>query len=128
MPKRLALAGTLLAWLVALPPEPTYARPQYLKQFGRKYKHIEFAANEHKCTVCHCGAKKTGLNNYGAALKDEFAPAQNVKLPAQIDGGLSRNESKPSHIPGKTFGQLIAEGQLPGGPCPPPAPPARSRD
>ena len=121
--KRLAFVACVAALSLAWPSsESAHARPQYLKGFSVRYPSLS-AAKSVKCAVCHCVTSKKALNNYGRALKEEFGQAKNVKDVAQIDQGLFANESKPSHFVGKTFGDLIAEGQLPGEPCP--APPKR---
>ena len=95
-------------------------RPQYLKGFAEKYPHLKDDARAGKCSVCHCGKSKKGHNNYGDALETALKGAKNVKNADQIDDMLSDVEDEPSHVPGRTFGELIAEGRLPGGPCPDP--------
>jgi cytochrome c2 len=96
-------------------PERADARPQYLKEFADKYKNLESQAKDSKCLVCHFGDKKTNNNDYGIAIKKVFGEEKNVKDVAKITEAFAKAEQEKSTANGgKTFGELIKEGKLPG--------------
>ena len=106
----------LAALLAVAVPNPSPARPQYLRGFHSNYEELESITKQAKCAVCHCGKTKKAWNDYGDALKKELGD-KNVKDREAIDKALDAIESLPSHVPDKTFGDLIREGRLPGEPC-----------
>jgi hypothetical protein len=93
------------------------ARPQYLKQFIAGNKKLEKEAKKVKCNVCHYGKKKKNRNDYGQAMAKLFAKnkkkknEKDVKLIKEV---LKKVAKKKSSEKGKTFGDLIKEGKLPG--------------
>ena len=91
------------------------ARPQYLAQFGRTYSEFPIK-RESRCAICHCGTSKKGHNDYGDAI-EKVLEGKNVKERAAIEKALRMVEQNPSRVPGKTFGELIRAGQMPGA-CP----------
>jgi hypothetical protein len=105
----LTSVGLLLAWT-----RPAVPREQYLHEFRVRYER-EFLGNEEaaKCAVCHVGLVKRSRNNYGQAMNKVLA-GRNVKESEKIRRALAEIENQPSAVPGKTFGQLIKEGRLPG--------------
>ena len=75
-----------------------------------------------KCNVCHKGTSKKDHNEYGVALKKfitkkgyDALKANPVAAAKYITDGLASGEAEKSAA-GKTFGELIKEGKLPGEP------------
>jgi hypothetical protein len=103
------------------------ARPPYGKEWRAKYvdekKDPAFAETVTKanCNVCHKGMAKKDHNDYGLALKKSWNPAgfnavknNEAALKKYIADGLEKAEAEKSSS-GKTFGELIKSGKLPGG-------------
>jgi hypothetical protein len=88
---------------------------------GNANKEFVDAAAAAKCNVCHKGVSKKEHNEYGLALKKHITkkgyealkdkPAAATKY---IQDGLDAAE-KEKNAAGRTFGELIKEGKLPGG-------------
>ena len=108
------VAGLVLGLMSVFAAPEAGARPQYLKEFAKKYKNLEEQAKDQKCMVCHYGDKKTNNNDYGQALKKHFGEEKNVKDVAKIEKGFGEIEKEKSKTDGKTFGDLIKENKLPG--------------
>jgi hypothetical protein len=102
------------------------ARPPYAVQWKATYVRAnadpEFvdAVKTANCNVCHKGVKKTDHNDYGLALKKSWDPAgfnaakaNPAALLKYIDEGLEKAAKEKSKS-GKTFGELIKSGKLPG--------------
>lgn len=89
------------------------ARPGYLKSFNATYPALKDAAETAKCGICHFGEKKTNRNDYGKAMGEALG-AKNVKADADIEAALKKTEAGKSSTEGKTFGDLIKDGKLPG--------------
>ncbi len=87
------------------------ARPDYLKKFLADYPDVAAAA-ELKCGTCH-GKDKKKRNNYGEAL-GKALDAKNVKDADVIGEALKKIEEQDSATEGKTFGDLLKAGELPG--------------
>ena len=72
-----------------------------------------------KCNVCHVGKSKKDRNAYGHALADLLDKKEDAKDVAKIRAALEKVAGMPSD-PAKadsvTFGDLIKQGKLPGGP------------
>jgi len=115
----LIVAG--IAFVVAMMQVGTdvHARPQYKKALDAKYPgHAKMIAA--KCDVCHFGNSKKNRNDYGMAIGGALS-GKNVKDAAQIEAALGKaeGEKSPRDCPGcstegKTFGDLIKAGELPG--------------
>lgn len=108
----IVLFGGLVCGLLA---QPASARKQYYDEFKEKYgsdKEFGKAIDDAKCFVCHVGKSKKNRNEYGMALGK--ALSKNEKDKSKIKEGLGKIESEKSSD-GKTFGELIKEGKLPGG-------------
>ena len=92
------------------------ARPDYLnKGFGPAYPALKAEVETAKCGVCHFGDKKTNRNDYAKAVGEALgADAKNVKDEAKIKEALMKAEKGKSSVEGKTFGDLIKDGKLPG--------------
>jgi hypothetical protein len=99
---------------------PAAAIPFFQAQFKEMYvagsdnQAFKDAFESAKCNTCHKGKKKTDRNPYGeelAKLLDKKADAKNaekVKEALMTVGDLKNAD-------GKTYGELIKEGKLPGG-------------
>lgn len=79
------------------------------------------AAKEAKCNVCHFGTSKKNRNDYGQALSSLGVTKANYdalkedpdKLNTTLKGLFKKCEAAKS-VTGKTFGELIQTGKLPG--------------
>lgn len=109
---RLGLGAVALAFLVAnMISEKAAARPNYLKAFAAKYKNLADQVKAKKCGTCHYGKSKKNRNDYGVALsKATGKKAKGDKVTA----ALTKTESVKKGDTGKTFGELIKAGKLPG--------------
>ncbi|MFO0901637.1 MAG: hypothetical protein U0939_01485 [Pirellulales bacterium] len=87
------------------------ARPPYLKEFMGHYAEVKEAGTV-KCGVCHPGMDKKEKNDYGIALGK--AIGKNEKDPAKIKEAFLKVEGEKSGTEGKTFGELLKAGHLPG--------------
>ena len=119
---RTLICATGLLVFVSLQATDAVARPDYSKRFSALYPALKEQTEAfNKCTVCHFGAEKSNLNDYGKALRETLG-APKVAIPRVIDNALRRIEDKPSSFNEKTsgglsratFGALIKAGQLPG--------------
>ncbi|PHS05516.1 MAG: hypothetical protein COA78_15205 [Blastopirellula sp.] len=86
-------------------------------------KALSALAAKAKCNVCHIGKKKKDRNEFGQAIaklvdKDEMKALKSAKkteeLTKMITDALNKVE-KEKNKAGKTFGELIKAGKLPGG-------------
>jgi hypothetical protein len=112
------VAITLLVWLACgAIGSPTHGREPYFAAFKEKY--APDAESEYgklvtvtRCNVCHADKMpKSKRNVYGIALSKVIA--KNEKNKANMDAALGKIEGEKSPS-GKTFGELIKEGKLPG--------------
>ncbi len=111
-----------LAILAALA-TPGMAIKQFQIQFLKKYadgtnEEYTELAKDAKCYLCHQGKKKKNRNPYGEALHEFLDKKKDKKDVDKIIASLEKvaemhsvegDESSP------TFGELIADGKLPGG-------------
>lgn len=119
----LLLVFGALAWLN----QDASALPPFNKEWMAKYKdgnsNAKFveAVDTAKCNVCHMGASKKDKNVYGKAVGKYLTKAKYNELKENEEAGRkyildglqkSEGEKGPS---GKTFGEMIKAGQLPGG-------------
>ena len=107
-----AFAGTALVSV----PRTAQARPNYLNMgFVVVYPQLKDAATAEgvKCNVCHFGEKKTNRNDYGKAVGEALG-ATKVTDAKAIEEALKKAEAGKSSVEGKTFGDLIKMGKLPG--------------
>ena len=98
-----------------------------IKQFADEFKAmyvkegtpLAAAVDEAKCNVCHLPASTKERNAYGHALaerldkKEDAKNVEKIKKALEEVAALSSDPSKPD---APTFGKLIEEGKLPGGP------------
>lgn len=71
-----------------------------------------------KCLVCHQGKKKKNRNAYGEQLSELLDKKKDKKDLEKIVAALKKVEAMPSDPKdkdSKTFGEIIAAGNLPGG-------------
>jgi len=98
-----------------------------IKQFANEFKAmyvkegtpLAAAVDEAKCNVCHLPASKEERNAYGHALAerlDKKVDAKNVEKIKKALEEVAALSSDPSKPDAPTFGKLIEEGKLPGGP------------
>jgi predicted negative regulator of RcsB-dependent stress response len=103
------VAGVAFGWSTS----QVEARPNYAKEFKDAYPSVKEKAEEAKCGVCHYGDKKTNRNDYGQALTEALG-AKNVKDVDAIKAAIKKAAEGKSQSKGKTFGELIEAGELPG--------------
>jgi hypothetical protein len=126
--------GILVVTASALPPLPKYieehysASPEHAK-YVEMYKTLEL---DHKCDACHKPdadkkAKGHALNDYGQAVARNFKhrdfnkadklgknnAEEAAKARKLVADALAKAEEE-KNAAGKTFGELIKAGQLPG--------------
>ena len=92
-----------------------HSRPQYNKEFWAKYdKELGKQAESTKCAACHNGGDdKKKRNDYGAAFGENVGE-KNQKDVEKIKAALDKAAKSKSATEGKTFGDLISDGKLPG--------------
>ena len=100
-----------------------------IKQFADEFKAmyvkdgtpLAAAVEEAKCNVCHVvGKPKKEHNVYGLALAERLDKKEDAKNVEKIKKALEEVaalSSDPSKADAPTFGKLIEEGKLPGGPA-----------
>lgn len=101
------LLGTM--WIVA---GTAQARSGYRKAFIAKYDKVKDAKTA-GCAICHPSKDKKERNDYGQTLGKILA-AKNEKDSAKVETALKKTETSKSSVEGKTFGDLLKEGKLPG--------------
>lgn len=96
------------------------ARPNYNKEFWAKYdKEIGKLKDTTRCGACHFGSDKKNRNDYGKAMgealvsKDVGGKKDETDLD-KIKAALDKAAKEKSGTEGKTFGDLIKDGKLPG--------------
>ena len=101
---------------------PAFAIKQFFDEFKAVYvkdgSPLAAAVETAKCNVCHKGKSKKDRNAYGDALAERLDKKEDAKNVDKIRKALEEVAALPSD-PAKadspTFGQLIADGKLPGG-------------
>jgi hypothetical protein len=108
------VCGAVIAGVALLSSSAAQARPQYNKAFWALYdKEIGKQMEATKCNACHFGTEKKNKNDYGKAVGEAIG-AKNEKDEAKIKAGLEKAAKEKSATEGKTFGELITDGKLPG--------------
>ena len=87
------------------------ARPNYNKEFWDYYPGLKAHADT-KCDACH-GKEKKVRNDYGKAVGEALGGAKVTDV-EKIKAAFKMAEEKKSSTEGKTFGDLIKDGKLPG--------------
>jgi len=100
---------------------PAFAIKQFADEFKDLYVKngtpLAAAVESAKCNVCHVGKNKKDRNAYGQALAERLDKKTDKDDKAKIRQALEEVAKLPSQEDGKTFGDLITMGQLPGGPA-----------
>jgi cytochrome c2 len=113
---RFAITGACLFAIVVLTSNSASARPKYATVMSTTYEDL---AKKHgkngklSCAVCHPTKDKKERNNYGAAL-GKVIGKKNESDEAKIKEALVKVAKEKSATEGKTFGDLIEAGELPG--------------
>lgn len=88
------------------------ARPEYNKEFWDMYPTLKDFKENTKCDACH-GKEKKVRNDYGKAVGTALGEPK-IKDAEKIKAALKKAEGEKSSTEGKTFGELIKDGKLPG--------------
>jgi cytochrome c553 len=113
---RFAVAGLLAASMFVVTGGEAVARPKYKDVLNTTYPDL---AKKHgtdgklTCAVCHPEKDKKKRNNYGVALAGKLEKKNESDLD-KIKEALVKTEEEKSKTEGKTFGDLIKDGELPG--------------
>lgn len=110
---RFLTVGACMLAITLMTSESAFARAQYLKAFKAKYGEKELKGVKVTCGVCHPTKSKKERNNYGAAL-GKLVGKKNEKDAKKIEEAIGKAEKEKSATDGKTFGDLIKDGKLPG--------------
>jgi len=126
------LAGVAVAVMAGAAVRPAYAIKQFADEFKAVYvkadsadpaeKALATEVETAKCNVCHVGKSKKDRNAYGHALADLLDKKEDAKDVAKIRAALEKvagMPSDPAQPDSATFGALIKQGKLPGGPVVP---------
>lgn len=92
--------------------EKAEARPQFKKAIAAAYPD-NAAVKKAGCGACHPVKDKKKRNDYGVALGKALGK-KNEKDAAKVKAALTKAEAGKSATEGKTFGDLLKAGQLPG--------------
>ena len=117
---RLATTGALLFTVIVLSSGFAEARPKFPVVFKKTYPDYVKALGEKgekiNCTLCHAknddNKKKKFRNNYGWALKKALDHKENEKDADKVKAALKKIEKDKSHVEGKTFGDLMKDGEI----------------
>lgn len=109
------LFWTAMAGVVMLTgPSNVSARSEYNRVFWDRYQQeLGKYAETTKCNVCHFGNDKKDRNDYGRAFGKALGKEQ-IRDADQIKAALHSAAKEKSSSAGKTFGELIQAGMLPG--------------
>jgi hypothetical protein len=107
----IAFAVALAAANVGLTPNAE-ARPNYNKEFWDMYPSLKDQKEATTCMACH-GKDKKVRNDYGMSVGKALG-AQKVMDADVVKAALKKAEGEKSGTDGKTFGDLIKDGKLPG--------------
>ena len=96
------------------------ARPVYKTKFVAVYGKTNAAAKKAGCKACHPGKSKKDRNDYGYALSKLVKPAdfkgkkgKSEESQKKLAEAFKKLE-KEKNADGKTFGELLKAGKLPG--------------
>jgi hypothetical protein len=105
-------------------PNSADARVKYFTRFQARYGESIEEVTTLRCAICHGGvngATRTIRSPYAMALEEQIGMTD-CKDDATIDAALTALEaveSEPDNPDGPTYGEILAEGNLPA-PAPPP--------
>jgi cytochrome c2 len=121
MPARLAVLG--LSLVLGVSAREAFAIKQFFDEFKEVYAKegspLAAEVETAKCNVCHKGKSKKDRNAYGEALaklldkKEDKANKEKIRQALET---VAQESSDPATPDAPTFGALLAEGKLPGGP------------
>jgi hypothetical protein len=116
------LTGMAVAIGVAAWCGQAFAIKQFADEFKAAYVEegtpLAAEVEKAKCNVCHMGKSKKDRNAYGQALSELLDKKEDKDNKDKIRQALETVAAKPSAGAGSpTFGDLIKEGKLPGGPA-----------
>ena len=117
---RFVVAGVLAASMFVVTGGEAMARPKYLKVLNETYPDLakkQGTDGKLTCAVCHPtmdNKAKKKRNNYGLAMAGKLGDKKNESDEAKIKEALTKTEGEMSKTEGKTFGDLIKAGDLPG--------------
>ncbi len=113
---RFLVVGTVVATMFVVTGSEALARPKYKDVANTQYPDL---AKKHgtdgklTCALCHPDKDKKIRNNYGKAFGGKLEK-KNESDEAKIKEALTKAEGEKSATEGKTFGDLIKAGDLPG--------------
>ena len=113
---RFLIAGACVFAMFLAFGESASARPKYQAVMSKTYEDLTKKHGKDgklSCAVCHPTKSKKERNNYGAAL-GKALEKKNETDEAKIKEALVKTEKEKSATEGKTFGDLIKAGELPG--------------
>ncbi|HIE98796.1 MAG: hypothetical protein ABGZ23_07405 [Fuerstiella sp.] len=113
---RFAIAGACLFAIVALTGDSASARPKYQVVMSKTYPELtkkHGKNNKLSCAVCHPSKSKKKRNDYGVAVGKNVGKKNQSDLEL-IKKAIVKAEKEKSKTEGKTFGDLIKAGDLPG--------------
>lgn len=114
IPNPRKLIAAAVGVLALLWPDALHARKPYHDAFVAAYPDLREAVKAGKCNVCHLGNARRFRNDYGAAMADVLGGKKNLK---EGDEGIAialKEIETRMNADGKTFGELILAGKLPG--------------
>jgi hypothetical protein len=105
-------------WLLVGFETPADARPKYHATIknSKEYKKISEQVVKVKCGVCHPTNDKKKHNDFGLAMKKHLGEIKKTGETdtKKIEAALVKCLKEKSSVEGKTFGDLVEEGKLPG--------------
>ena len=113
---RIVVAGAVAVAMFVTTGSEALARPKYANVMNSTYPDLakkKGTDGKLTCAVCHPKTDKKVRNNYGAAVGGKLEK-KNETDEAKIKEALTKAEGEKSATEGKTFGDLIKEGELPG--------------
>ena len=113
---RLFVAGTVAAAMFIVTGSEALARPKYVNVANTTYPDLakkQGTDGKLTCALCHPEKDKKVRNNYAAAFGGKLEK-KNETDEAKIKDALTKAEGEKSATEGKTFGDLIKAGELPG--------------
>ncbi|MEO2018877.1 MAG: hypothetical protein ABGZ53_31395 [Fuerstiella sp.] len=113
---RFVIAGACLFAIVALTGDSASARPKYNTEASKVYPDLVKKHGKNGkigCAMCHPSKTKKDRNNFGVAV-GKFVGKKNQSDLAKIKEALTKAEKGKSATEGKTFGDLIKAGEMPG--------------
>jgi hypothetical protein len=118
---RLAVLG--VAFILGSTGREAFAIKQFADEFKELYvkdgSPLAAEVETAKCNVCHKGKSKKDRNAYGEALAkllDKKEDKDNKDKIRQALEAVAKESSNPADASAPTFGALIDQGKLPGGP------------